>query len=78
MITKVALMLAKEPVRIYLYGVFGSLDTAAVVYGVLTGEEAAVWLAVAGAVLAVPAVEKARSRVRPVWNPNGGSGGDIE
>ncbi len=65
--TRIASLLAKEPVRAYLYGVLGSLITAGVVYGLVTGEEAAVWLAVAGSLLAVPGVEKARARVTPVW-----------
>lgn len=59
-------LVRREPVRVYLYGVLGSVVALGGVYGVVTGEQAAVWLGVGVALLAVPGVEAARSKVSPV------------
>lgn len=56
----------QEPVRKYLYGVTLALVALAVGLGVVTATVAPLVLAVAAAVLAVPAVEAARSKVTPV------------
>ena len=56
---------AAEPVRLYLYGVGGALLLLLVGYGVLTGEQAALWSGVLLAATLAPAVEKARSKVTP-------------
>jgi len=69
--TRIALLLAKEPVRVYLYGVLGTALLVLGAYGVLSGQEIAVWGALGASVLAVPAVEKARARVKPVWKDEG-------
>lgn len=69
-----------NPVRTWAYGVvlpgFGVL----LVYGVLSGTQAAAWIALAAGVLAVPGAEAVRSRVTPtpkVPGPqNGTSDGD--
>lgn len=55
-----------EPVRLYVGGVLGTLVALLVGYGVLDGDTAALWLAVATALLAVPTVEATRSIVTPV------------
>jgi len=57
-----------EPVRLYLYGLLVPAAGLAVLYGLLSAEQAAGWLVVAGAALGVgvPAVELARSRVQPL------------
>lgn len=54
-----------EPVRLYLYGLVGPLLAVLLVYGLVDEAQAAVWAAVAAAVL-VPGVELARARVSPV------------
>lgn len=58
-------LVAREPVRVYLYGVLLAGLALLVGYGVLTGEQFALWAALGAALLAVPAVEGARARVRP-------------
>lgn len=69
--TKLAEYLATEPVRAYLGSLLVALVALLVGYGVLTGEQAALWLAFGTAALGVPAVRKARSRVRPVFRSDG-------
>lgn len=54
----------KEPVRKYVYSVLVSLAAVLVGYGLVSGEEVALWLALAETVLVVP-VEIARSKVTP-------------
>lgn len=55
-----------EPVRLYLYGVVLAGIALAVTLSLLTAEEALAWGAFGAAVLGVPAVEVARSKVTPV------------
>jgi hypothetical protein len=52
-----------EPVRLYLYSVLGPLVVLLVALGVVQADQALLWLALAAAVLGVPAVERARSLV---------------
>jgi hypothetical protein len=52
-----------EPVRLYLYSVLGPLVVLLVALGVVESDQALLWLALAAAVLGVPAVERARSLV---------------
>lgn len=59
-------LLQREPVRVYLYGLTVALVAALVAFGVVDGDKAPVILGLAAAALAVPAVETARSKVRPV------------
>lgn len=59
-------VLTREPVRAYLYGVAAAVVALLVGVGLLTGAVAPLVLAVAHAVLAVPAVEVARSKVTPM------------
>lgn len=54
-----------EPVRRYLYGLLVPLAAVLVAYGIVDNESAPLWIALATAVLGVPAVESARSRVTP-------------
>lgn len=65
--TRIAHYLATEPVRAYLGGLLVALVAVLVGYNILTGEQAALWLALGTAALGFPAVRKARSRVRPVF-----------
>lgn len=58
-------LVRSEPVRVYVYGLAAALVALLVVYGVLDGAQAAVWLAVVTAVVSVPLVEGARARVTP-------------
>lgn len=67
MLTKLAQWTAEEPVRAYLGTLVGAIIALLVGYGILTGEQAGLWLGLATAGLGFPAVRKARSRVRPVW-----------
>lgn len=55
-----------EPVRTYLYSLLTPLVALLVADGVLTNDNAVLWIAVAAAVLGVPVVETVRSRVTPV------------
>jgi len=52
-----------EPVRLYLYSVLVPVLGLLVLKGVLGSDEMAAYLAVGGAVLGVPAIEKARAKV---------------
>jgi len=64
--TKRRSLLQREPVRVYLYGLTVAIVGALVTFGVVDGDQAAVVLGVCSAALAIPAVETARSKVRPV------------
>ena len=59
----------REPVRAYIYGVVAALLAALVVLGYVKADLVPVLLALATAVLAVPAVEVARSKVSPTDEP---------
>lgn len=59
----------REPVRIYIYGVVVAVLAALVVLGFVKADLVPVLLAVATAILAVPAVEAARSKVEPTDKP---------
>lgn len=59
-------LVAEEPVRVYIYTVVAAIIAILVIYGVVDSTVAPVVLAVVSAVLAVPAVEVARSKVSPV------------
>lgn len=63
---KALTLLQRQPVRIYLYTVFAAVVALLVAMGVVTATLAPLILAVGTAVLAVPAVEVARSKVTPV------------
>lgn len=63
---KALTLLQREPVRVYLYGVLTTIVAALAATGVITGVLVPVYLAVGGAILAVPAVEAARDKVVPV------------
>jgi hypothetical protein len=56
----------REPVRLYLYSVVGAILAVLVVYGIVDETTLPVILAAVSALLAVPAVETARSKVSPV------------
>ncbi len=54
---------AREPVRLYLYGVLAAAMAVLVTADVLDAADVPVYLALAAALLAVPGVELARSKV---------------
>jgi hypothetical protein len=56
----------REPVLLYLYSVVGAILAVLVVYGIVDETTLPVILAAVSALLAVPAVETARSKVSPV------------
>lgn len=58
-----------EPVRLYLYTVLIAGIGLLVSRGVVAADEALLWAALGAAVLGVPAVELARSKVSPVTRP---------
>lgn len=64
MITRVATWLANEPVRTYLYAVGVAALLILNAYAFVSDEDALLWGNFLAAAL-VPAVEKARRRVRP-------------
>lgn len=55
-----------EPVRSYVYTLLVPVLAILVFYGIVSDLAAPLWIALGTAVLGVPAVELARSRVRPV------------
>ena len=57
--------LAREPVRVWLYGVGTAVLLLLVAYGVIEDTMAPLWAGLLAAIL-VPAVEAARARVTPV------------
>lgn len=59
-------LLHREPVRLYLYGLTAAVVAALVAFGLVTGDQGAAIIGVATAAAAIPAVEAARSQVRPV------------
>lgn len=61
-------LIAREPVRVRLYGVLTAIVGLLVARGLLTGLEAPLWLALAAAALGVGGVESARAHVTP-WPP---------
>jgi len=56
----------RRPVRAYLYSLLGPGFAVAQVYGWTTGTQAAVWISLGGAVLAVTGAELAQTKTRPV------------
>ena len=70
MLTILRVLRAAEPVRLYLYGLTAPLFALAVAYGLLTASNAALWAALAAAVL-VPGVELARRAVQPIGRRQG-------
>lgn len=64
--SKLAQWAAKEPVRLYVYTCVAAILAVLITYGVVDSAALPVILAAVSAVLAVPAVETARSKVSPV------------
>lgn len=64
--SKLAHWAAHEPVRLYAYSVIAAILAVLITYGVVDASALPVILAAASALLAVPAVETARSKVSPV------------
>lgn len=72
--TRLAMILHREPVRVWLYGLLGPVLALLVAYGLLSDGQAQLWYLVAAAALGTPvAVERARRRVSPV-----GKAGDLD
>lgn len=57
---------ATEPVRLYVYSVIAAVLAVLVAYGIVDEQMLPVILAAVSAIVAVPAVETARSKVSPV------------
>lgn len=68
--SRLARWLQYEPVRVYVYGIVLSFMAILIAYGIVDNERAALILAAVSAIIAVPAVEKARSKVTPVAGLN--------
>jgi hypothetical protein len=58
--------LRSEPVRVYMYSVLTALTGVLLVYGIVDGQTAGVWLGLGAALFGIPAVEAARAKVTPV------------
>jgi hypothetical protein len=65
-VSKLAQWAAEEPVRLYVYSVVAAILAVLVTYGVVDETALPVILAAVSALVAVPAVETARSKVSPV------------
>jgi hypothetical protein len=77
----VSRLIRSEPVRVYLGTLLTAVVAALAFYGVIEAEAVPVVLAVVTALLAVPTVEAARSKVTPVNRSDAavaGSAGDID
>lgn len=62
-----------QPVRSYLYTLLVPVIALLVWRGVVSGDEATLWVGIATAVLGVPAVEVVRAKVTPTTKlPQGG------
>lgn len=68
---KIASKLASEPVRLYLYTVGVAVEGVLVARGVITGNDAPLYVGLLVAVLGLPATELARAKVIPA---NGSTG----
>lgn len=64
--SKLAQWAAEEPVRLYVYSAVAAILAVLVTYGVVDSTALPVILAAVSALVAVPAVETARSKVSPV------------
>lgn len=64
--SKLAQWAAEEPVRLYVYTVVAAVLAVLVTFGIVSDQALPVILAAVSAVVAVPAVETARSKVAPV------------
>lgn len=67
--SKLSRWATEEPVRLYVYTLLAATLSILMAYGIVDEQYEAVILAGVSAVLAVPAVEKARSKVTP-YSPN--------
>lgn len=54
-----------EPVRLYLYALLTPASLLAIAYGLIDGQQAALWVGLATVALGVPATERARANVTP-------------
>jgi hypothetical protein len=68
-VTRVVAWVRQEPVRVWLYGTLAPALGVLFVYGIVSATQVAAWLALGAGLLAVPAVETARSKVTPVKDP---------
>jgi len=66
---RLAAAVRRQPVRVYLYGLLGPGAALAVTYGIVSQDRAALWIALGGAALLVPAAEAARTKVTPMADP---------
>lgn len=68
MLDKLKRLAAREPVRMYVYGVLEAIAVLLVGTGALSSDVSHLALGVAVAVLAVPVTEVTRNKVSPVDN----------
>jgi hypothetical protein len=68
---RIASALRSNPVRSYLYGVGIAVEAVLVARGIITGNDAPLYVGLLTAVLGVPAVEVTRAKVIPA---NGSTG----
>ena len=66
-------LLAREPVRVYLYGLGAAVLLLLVAYGIVEDSKAPLWLGLLVALLGIPGVEAARARVTPVQVDDAGA-----
>lgn len=64
--SKLVQLVEREPVRVYLYTTVAAILAVLVAYGIVDSTAVPVILAAVSAVVAIPAVEVARSKVSPV------------
>lgn len=64
----------RRPVRAYLYSLLTPALAAAQVYGWISRDQAAVWISLGGAVLAVTGAELAQRRTTPTVDPRDDDG----
>jgi len=72
-VSKLAQWAAREPVRLYVYTCVAAILAVLITYGVVDSTAVPVILAAVSAILAIPAVETARSKVSPVDTTQGGT-----
>jgi hypothetical protein len=77
-VTRLAVALRREPVRLYLYGVLVAGEALAAAYGLVSANLGALWLGLGAAILVVPAAEAARAKVTPVDAPRTATGQPAE
>lgn len=66
--------LRRRPVRAYLYGLLFPAGAVATYYGLVTSNEAALWITLGGAVLVIGGAEAAQTKTTPLADPRDADG----